>query len=77
MGIARAHERHRAGMTEHLPITLGVIDRGLRALAFEGFASDQTMVGQIDRHCEKLSEFSHRLAFHFFCEVNADITPPV
>src|SRR5579871_1422603 len=57
--IAAPDEGYGAGMTERLPIALGTLDCGCRGRTFEGFACDETVVSQIDRHRDKLNKFAH------------------
>src|SRR5690349_17216722 len=57
--VAAAHERDGASVAEHLPIALGALDRRSRAGAFERFARNQAMIGQVDRDCDELSHVAH------------------
>jgi hypothetical protein len=49
-------------MAEYLPITLGTLDRGCGCGTLEWLPRDQTAIGQVERHGNELSEFTHGLA---------------
>jgi len=53
---------HGSGMAEYLPITLGTLDRGCGCGTLEWLSRDQTAIGQVERHGNELSEFTHGLA---------------
>jgi hypothetical protein len=61
--VAGADQSDRAGMAKDLPETFGALDRSFWTGALERLARHQTVIGQVDRQCDKLSDFSHRLAF--------------
>jgi hypothetical protein len=49
-------------MAEYLPITLGTLDGGRRRGTLEWLPRDQTAIGQVERHSNKLCDFTHGLA---------------
>jgi hypothetical protein len=61
-GIAGADDRYGAGMAKYPPIALGALYCGRRAGALEGITCDQTVLGQIERHGDKISYLTHVLS---------------
>src|SRR5262249_10649970 len=66
IGVAGARESDGACMTEYLPISFGGLDLARRARAFVGLAGGQTLLRQVERHCDKVSDLTHERASRYF-----------
>jgi hypothetical protein len=59
--IAGANERHGSGVTEHLPIPFGSLYGRCWGGTLERLARDQPVLGQVERHGNKLADLAHGL----------------
>jgi hypothetical protein len=59
--IAGANERHGFAVTEHLPIPFGSLSGRCRGGTLERLTRGQPVLGQIERHGNKLADLAHGL----------------
>ena len=60
--ITSATERDRTGMTQYFPKTLSTRYRGCRAWAFNGFTSNNAVVGGIERQGNEIADSGYEFS---------------